>query len=186
VVWGAVFAGWGSTAGVGRRAAWGLLGSVTRPSVRQSHLRLWRCDLSRVETLAGAVGSAGFLCESYDYLTAKQGLTTKEGEDASGAYLLWQGEEVARLRHRDHEYDPAWHRDAEHYPQQHAYGKPPQPRPPRFKTPSQSSTNQASNSTAPTPRFLPSSKREDVKSSSKTGSLSRTTIQRFEGRRGFA
>jgi type I restriction enzyme M protein len=26
----------------------------------------------------GAVGSAGFLCESFDYLTAKQGLTTKE------------------------------------------------------------------------------------------------------------
>ncbi|MBB5330072.1 type I restriction-modification system DNA methylase subunit [Edaphobacter lichenicola] len=26
----------------------------------------------------GAVGSAGFLCESYDYMSAKPGLTTKE------------------------------------------------------------------------------------------------------------
>ena len=33
-------------------------------------------------------------------------------QDAAGAHLLRQGEEVARLRHRDHEHDPARHRGA--------------------------------------------------------------------------
>ena len=45
-------------------------------------------------------------------------------EDPSGAHLLRQGEEVARLRHRHHEHDPAWHRGAQHHPHQHPHRKP--------------------------------------------------------------
>ena len=48
----------------------------------------------------GACGSAGFLCESFDYLKAKASLTTQRRQDAPGAHLLRQGKEVARLRHR--------------------------------------------------------------------------------------
>jgi hypothetical protein len=44
-------------------------------------------------------------------------------QDAPRQDLLRQREEVARLRHRDHEYDPARHRSAEHHPHQHAHGE---------------------------------------------------------------
>ena len=44
--------------------------------------------------------------------------------DAAGAHLLRQGEEVPRLRHRDHEHDPARHRGTEHRPHQHAGREP--------------------------------------------------------------
>ena len=72
----------------------------------------------------GACGSAGFLCESFDFMKAKKSLTTKDAQDAPGAHVLRQGEEVARLRHRDHEHDPARHRRAEHHPHQHAHREP--------------------------------------------------------------
>ena len=72
----------------------------------------------------GAVGSAGFLCESFEYLEREAGPDDQGRQDASGAHLLRQGEEVARLRHRDHEHDPAWHRGAQHHPHQHAHRKP--------------------------------------------------------------
>ena len=54
----------------------------------------------------------------------KPNLTTARPEDLAGAHLLRQGEEVAGLRHRDHEHDPAWHRSAEHHPHQHADREP--------------------------------------------------------------
>lgn len=56
----------------------------------------------------GALGSAGFLCEAFEYLRAKPGLTTTEARTLQER-LLWQGEEVPRLCHRHHEHDPAWH-----------------------------------------------------------------------------
>ena len=72
----------------------------------------------------GAVGSAGFLCESFDYLKARRPAHHQRPQDAPGADILRQGEEIARLRHRDHEHDPAWHRSAEHHPHEHAHREP--------------------------------------------------------------
>ncbi len=70
----------------------------------------------------GAVGSAGFLCESFEYLKhANPKRTTAQDRSPSGAHVLRQGKEVPRLRHRDHEHDPAWHRRAQHHPHQHAH-----------------------------------------------------------------
>ena len=72
----------------------------------------------------GAVGSAGFLCEAFDYLSDVPKLTTSDARDASDAHVLRQGEEEPRLRHRDHEHDPARHRGAQHPPHQHACREP--------------------------------------------------------------
>jgi hypothetical protein len=71
----------------------------------------------------GACGSAGFLCEAFDYLK-RQGADHEGPQDAAGAHLLRQGEEEPGLRHRDHEHDPARHRGAEHHPHQHAGREP--------------------------------------------------------------
>ena len=49
---------------------------------------------------------------------------TSRPQDPAGAHLLRQGEEVPRLRHRDHEHDPARHRGAQHPPHQHAHREP--------------------------------------------------------------
>ena len=72
----------------------------------------------------GACGSAGFLCESFDYLKAKHEADHQGPQDAPGTDVLRQGKEVAGLRHRDHEHDPARHRSAEHHPHQHADREP--------------------------------------------------------------
>ena len=57
--------------------------------------------------------------------SAKPGLHHRQDlETLQDAHLLRQGEEVARLRHRDHEHDPARHRGAEHHPHQHAHREP--------------------------------------------------------------
>ncbi len=70
----------------------------------------------------GALGSAGFLCEAYEYL--RQGeLTTSQTQDPANPHLLRQGEEKPRLCHRHDEHDPARHRRAEHRPHQHARRK---------------------------------------------------------------
>jgi hypothetical protein len=68
----------------------------------------------------GACGSAGFLCEAFDYLSQPARPDHRRPEDAADAHLLRQGEEEPGLRHRDHEHDPAWHRGAQHRPRQHA------------------------------------------------------------------
>jgi hypothetical protein len=83
-----------------------------RPEARRDHLR-W-----------GRVGSAGFLCESFDYLRAQTPSAPPRRTAPCRAHLLRQGKEVARLRHRDHEHDPARHRGAEHHPHQHADREP--------------------------------------------------------------
>ena len=72
----------------------------------------------------GAVGSAGFLCESFDYLKAKGQAYHQRPYHAPNPHVLRQGKEVARLRHRDHEHDPAWHRNTEHHPHKHAHREP--------------------------------------------------------------
>ncbi len=71
----------------------------------------------------GACGSAGFLCESFDFLKSKGDLTTKDLAALQDPDVLREREEVARLRHRDHEHDPARHRRAEYRPHQHAQRK---------------------------------------------------------------
>jgi len=68
----------------------------------------------------GACGSAGFLCEAYDFLKASKKLGTKGPRDAPDAHLPRKGKEVPRLRDRDHEPDPPRHRGAEHRSHQHA------------------------------------------------------------------
>ena len=73
----------------------------------------------------GAVGSAGFLCEAYEYLTQdKQSSPPRTSKRFRSKTFYRQGEEVARLRHRHHEHDSAWHRGAEHHSHQHAHRKP--------------------------------------------------------------
>ena len=72
----------------------------------------------------GAVGSAGFLCEAFEYLKAKQGLTTKDLELLHTRTFYGKEKKVPRLRHRDNEHDPAWDRGAEHPAHQHAGGEP--------------------------------------------------------------
>ena len=67
----------------------------------------------------GALGSAGFLCEAYDYLRQRRS-DHEPAPDPANQNLLRQGEEEPRLCHRDHEHDPAWHRSAEHRSHQHA------------------------------------------------------------------
>jgi spermidine synthase len=69
----------------------------------------------------GACGSAGFLCEAHDYLRQAQPEHRRSANPA-GAHLLRQGEEEPRLRHRDHEHDPARHRSAQHRAHQHPGG----------------------------------------------------------------
>jgi hypothetical protein len=71
----------------------------------------------------GAVGSAGFLCEAFDHLSAKA-KSTSDHKTLQEKDLLRQGEEEPGLRHRHHEHDPARHRGAQHHPHQHAGGEP--------------------------------------------------------------
>jgi type I restriction enzyme M protein len=66
----------------------------------------------------GACGSAGFLCEAFDYL--RQRPEHRRPQDAADAHLLRQGEEEPGLCDCDHEHDPARHRGAERRPRQHA------------------------------------------------------------------
>ena len=57
----------------------------------------------------GAVGSAGFLCESFDFMKAKPGLTTKDLHTLQTRSFVGKEKKSLSLCHRDHEHDPAWH-----------------------------------------------------------------------------
>jgi type I restriction enzyme M protein len=71
----------------------------------------------------GAVGSAGFLCESFEYLTAKAGLTTKDMKTLQERMFYGKEKKSLAYRHRHHEHDSAWHRGPQHHPHQHAHRK---------------------------------------------------------------
>jgi type I restriction enzyme M protein len=63
----------------------------------------------------GAVGSAGFLCESFEYLTKKQNLTTKDAKTLQQRTFIGKEKKplayvIAIMKH-----DSAWHRGAEHH-----------------------------------------------------------------------
>jgi hypothetical protein len=73
----------------------------------------------------GAVGSAGFLCEAFDYLRAPEPQAHhRPGPRPPERTFYGKEKEVPRLRHRDHEHDPARHRGAEHPPHQHPRREP--------------------------------------------------------------
>ena len=71
----------------------------------------------------GAVGSAGFLCEAFEYLKTKKGPDHPRCGNAAKTNLLRQGKEIAGLHHRHDEHDPARHRSAQHRAYQHAGGE---------------------------------------------------------------
>ena len=61
----------------------------------------------------GAVGSAGFLCEAFEYLKARGNLSTKDRTTLQTTTFF--GKEKKSLAYvSDHEHDPARHRGAEH------------------------------------------------------------------------
>jgi hypothetical protein len=67
----------------------------------------------------------GSLCESFDFMKANpKRLTTKDRKTLQERTFYGKEKEVPRLRHRDHEHDPARHRSAEHHSHQHAHRKP--------------------------------------------------------------
>ena len=72
----------------------------------------------------GACGSAGFLCESFNYLKDKTQSDHERLDHSSKPHIPREGEEVAGLRDCDHEHDPARNRGSENHPYQYAYGKP--------------------------------------------------------------
>ena len=55
----------------------------------------------------GAVGSAGFLCEAFDYLMKSRKLTTTDITTLQKKNFLRKREKVIGLYHRNHEYDSA-------------------------------------------------------------------------------
>ena len=72
----------------------------------------------------GAIGSAGFHCEAFEYLKRTFPKTNHSPRPHSARKnVLWQGEEVPCLRYRHHEHDPAWHRSPKHHSHQHAVRK---------------------------------------------------------------
>ena len=78
----------------------------------------------------GAVGSAGFLCEAYDYLLRTNPSNHSTGSAVTGSDVLRQGEKVPCLRHRHHEHDPSRHRSPQTF-----FTRTPSPRTsPTFRT----------------------------------------------------
>ena len=57
----------------------------------------------------GAVGSASFLCEAFDYLKYRPNLTTSDLQTLQESTFYGKEKKVAGLRHCHHEYGPAWH-----------------------------------------------------------------------------
>ncbi len=56
----------------------------------------------------GAVGSAGFLAEAFEYLKTSRELTTRDVEVSAKIHFLRQREERPGLHYRHHEHDLAW------------------------------------------------------------------------------
>ncbi len=67
----------------------------------------------------GAVGSAGFLVEAFEYLNKKD-LSTSDTETLQKKYFLWQGEKISRLYYWHYEYGFARDRSPKHYSRQYA------------------------------------------------------------------
>ena len=67
----------------------------------------------------GAAGSAGFLCETYDHLRQREGLSSSDLKILQESTFYAKREEVSGLCHRHHEYDSAWHRSAQCYSYQY-------------------------------------------------------------------
>ena len=55
----------------------------------------------------GAVGSAGFLIEAYDYINKSKSLTTSELKILQ-KYILWNRKNIISLRNGFNEYDTSW------------------------------------------------------------------------------
>ena len=111
-----------------RSATWATRGATAASTTRRARFiraMVRVTDPKLGETIYdGAVGSAGFLCEAYDYLRSQNpNLTTEQDPHPPGAHSLRQGEEVARLHDRDHEHDPPRRRGPQHSPRQHALRK---------------------------------------------------------------
>ena len=58
----------------------------------------------------GAAGSAGFLCEAFDYLRKQDGFINQRFKNPARKNLLRQREKIISLCDCDYEYDIAWHR----------------------------------------------------------------------------
>ena len=56
----------------------------------------------------GAVGSAGFLCEAFEYLKTTKSLTTKDTATLQKNTFYGKEKKGLGLHHRYHEYDIAW------------------------------------------------------------------------------
>jgi len=67
----------------------------------------------------GACGSGGFLCEAFDFLKARKGLTTRDLRTLQERTFYGKEKKVPGLRHRHHEHDPARDRRAQHPAHQH-------------------------------------------------------------------
>ncbi|MFZ4616498.1 MAG: HsdM family class I SAM-dependent methyltransferase, partial [Rectinemataceae bacterium] len=68
----------------------------------------------------GACGSAGFLCESLDYMKASKELTTRDIKVLQERTFYGKEKNVPGLCHRNYEYDPPRHRGAERHPYEHS------------------------------------------------------------------
>ena len=69
----------------------------------------------------GAVGSAGFLCESFDYLQNSKKLTTKDVTTLQKKTFYGKREKIIGLYYWYNEYDFAWSGSAQHCAYQHPY-----------------------------------------------------------------
>ena len=62
----------------------------------------------------GAAGSAGFLCEAFEYLNMKN-LSTQGLKSLQKKNLFWQRKKVISLYYWHYEYDPTWDRGAKYH-----------------------------------------------------------------------
>ena len=62
----------------------------------------------------GAVGSAGFLCEAYEYITTQSLLTTSDYKTLQENTFFGKEKKKPSIRYRYHEYDPPRYRSSEY------------------------------------------------------------------------
>lgn len=72
----------------------------------------------------GAVGSAGFLAEAFEYLKTSKTLSTIDSETLQKKTFYGKEKKVTCLHHRHYEYDFAWHRSPQHCAYQYTCGEP--------------------------------------------------------------
>ena len=56
----------------------------------------------------GAVGSAGFLVEAFDYMKKAKSLTTNQFQKLQTEYFLWKRKNIFSLHNWFNEYDTSW------------------------------------------------------------------------------